>query len=526
MNLCRQLGHYSVRHLKVIVLALCSMTPYAHAEDWAYTLRPGDDLWSIARTFCGLASAAEQIAQHNGINDPANVRAGERVNIPIELLVFEPASAKVVETSGIVTISRGASRTVQQVPARPGDILRMGNQLVTEVGFAVVEFADGSQLSLAPHSSVLFNKLTRFGPAGMIDTHLRFTYGRGRAVVQPQNQGDRFRIGTPGGIAAVRGTEFRVGHSGDTGQPLSTAETLEGHIQFDHSGGAYEVPAGFGVSVSNDGAVREALLPAPTWPDNYSTISLGQQVTWLGVANAEGYIVSWLTNDSLGSIVSQSKTTRTSAIADVDIGDYLFTVRAIAPSGIEGLDATRQLSVRTLAPQGLSVSGNTSGETTLEWTYPEPNASFDVTLNGPKESRSFKANGSSTTLILASGAYQWTVQAAESEPSHTHEFTLRPQRIRELAIQQHRKTLDLSWQPVDEPNASYEIVLTHSSDNTKTKRVEVTAPSTSIEVPRFGKYQISITAHVNGQTSLPLVEEVNVRRQPWWLFGIAALFLL
>ena len=58
----------------------------------------------------------------------------------------------------------------------------MGDSLIVRAGSVLVEFADGSDLAIEPDSRVLFNKLTVFGPAGMVDTHLRFAYGRATSV--------------------------------------------------------------------------------------------------------------------------------------------------------------------------------------------------------------------------------------------------------------------------------------------------------------------------------------------------------
>ena len=66
--------------LKLALLLLgCSAFLPVHADDWLYTIRPGDELWSIAQTYCGSARAAEEIARHNGIADATRIRAGERI---------------------------------------------------------------------------------------------------------------------------------------------------------------------------------------------------------------------------------------------------------------------------------------------------------------------------------------------------------------------------------------------------------------------------------------------------------------
>ena len=59
-------------------------------EDWFYTLRPGDDLWQIALRYCGSGNQATAIAAHNGLQNPTQLRAGQRIAIPVAWLAFAP----------------------------------------------------------------------------------------------------------------------------------------------------------------------------------------------------------------------------------------------------------------------------------------------------------------------------------------------------------------------------------------------------------------------------------------------------
>ncbi len=55
------------------------------------------------------------------------------------------------------------------------------------------------------------DSLGSFDASGMVDTSVRLKKGRVENRVAPQKPDSRYRIITPAAVAAVRGTEFRVG---------------------------------------------------------------------------------------------------------------------------------------------------------------------------------------------------------------------------------------------------------------------------------------------------------------------------
>lgn len=255
----------------------------AAAADWTYGVRPGDDLWRLAAKYCGSTSFAMRIARHNGLSSPKALQAGTRLNIPVDWLVRQPADVTVLSISGTVRLDNGQ-------PLATGDRVQMGQSVVTDDGFAVVQFADGSQLEIGQHSEVLFNILTAFGDTGMVDTHLRFYRGRGAARVIKRETPSKFRIWTPTGIAAVRGTDFRVGTTGAGSAAKSRIETVSGAVDFEQPAETLDLPAGFGAIASQTGSSKEQLLVAPT-VENTSRVlwQPDQSVRWQPVAEAGRY---------------------------------------------------------------------------------------------------------------------------------------------------------------------------------------------------------------------------------------------
>ncbi|CAE7458919.1 phoR [Symbiodinium pilosum] len=348
------------RALRCIFVTLVLLAaPASWGDDWLYTVRPGDKLWDIAENYCGSGRLAQVIADHNGLANSAQLQAGQRIAIPTTLLAFSPSNATIVQVTGDIVILQNNG---SQSPAQAGDAVNMGDYVISSKGAALVSFADGSQISIAPDSKVLFNKLTAFGPAGMVDTHLRFTYGQGEATVKPQNRGDRFRIQTPEGIAAVRGTQFRVGRiNRDEGPMVSTTETLEGLVAYSGQGQSTDVPAGFGVAASSSGVVKEALLVAPVFNKLPEQVTAGTTLSWQALAGAEDYVVEWARQAQPG-IVYASTTTSATQIQPPQIpGAYLLSVRGVSSSRIQGNNARQAINVLNPAPTDLNESVRVDG---------------------------------------------------------------------------------------------------------------------------------------------------------------------
>ncbi len=508
--------------LLLLLISLCCQ-PAAFADDWQYTLRPGDDLWTIARDYCGSGNLAQAIADHNGVGDVSALRAGQRLAIPTAWLVFAPATATVIEASADARILRSAPAGTS-VPARAGDLLDMGDRIVTGEGGVLVEFADTSQLAVQPNSEVLFNKLTAFGPAGMVDTHLRFAYGRGSARVQPQSRGDRFRIQTPQGIAAVRGTEFRVGHRRDDN--ASNSETLEGLVAFLQSNQSTELPAGFGVAASAQGVIKETLLDAPQWVDQNPTTSEQATVRWQAVPGAETYVVSWAQGNAPDIIVSEFITTTNSATVTVPPGDYRLGVRGVSGNNIEGYDAYRMLGVKNLPPVLQPVDARLAGRVEFAWQHAQPGDTFELTLDADHfdNPQIISVENSSHSTSLAAGNYRWRVQASDSAASAVQAFTLTPSAPQNLRVKRRDKTLMLRWE-ADDLTATHRIRLRRVDDGTI---IEETATGTSIEitVPRYGEYQLELASLENSLQSETLSYTVQVFKRPWWMSLLIPLIAL
>ena len=511
-----------------IVVVLLLLSPAVMADDWAYTLRPGDDLWTVARQYCGSTKRAEDIARHNQLGNPATVRAGTRINIPTRWLAFAPSRAQVISVSGDVQYRPYQRNNTRAVAAN--DYLNMGDVVITGAGSAEVAFADGSTLVIAPHSQILFNKLTAFGPAGMVDTHLRFFQGEGEARVRPQNLGDRFRIQTPEGIAAVRGTVFRVGHEVNTvGADRSRAETLEGAIAFTpKNANDVDLPQGFGAVASGQAVTKESLLPAPDWstPDR-ATYAPEDIVQWQAVPGAAAYVVSWYNQSTPNVISEQIQVDDTSSPFAVEPGQYHMQVRAVSKAGLHGFNAQRDVTLLFPAPdQQLVLGADTDEEIReiqLRWTYPS-DSTFQVALTTADQSTTYTTSDSHLFLELPPGSYSWQVSAQGTRASEANEFTLAPPPVKALTANGKPRHLEFSWAALTQAT-QYQVTL-HNAAGELVDQAITEGPAYHAEVDAPGTYTFSVTATQNGVTGQPASIEATTARSHWWLLLLALPVLL
>lgn len=137
--------------------------------------------------------------------------------------------------------------------AQLGDRLRNRDVVATSANTrAALRFTDdGSILRINPGSQV---RLTSGDERGAVVRTLQLEFGEVWARVNRRN-GSEFRIQTPAGVAAVKGTEFlvRIDSAGGT-----TVITLEGVVEFFNEAGRTDVRAGQRASAGSQSDAPEA----------------------------------------------------------------------------------------------------------------------------------------------------------------------------------------------------------------------------------------------------------------------------
>ena len=381
-SVCRPKLIFRCSTLTYALLVSCLMCagPNAYGEDWLYTVRPGDKLWNLAERFCGTHQRWPDLARHNQLTVPERLQPGSQLRFPIEWLKNAPVSAEVSFVRGTVTTKTQAASTSQA--ARLGDQLNIGAQLQTAANsFASVRFADASELHLGPESEVLFDTLTGFGDTGMVDTRLRLTRGSSRSTVnERRGPGSVFRITTPLGVAAVRGTDFRT----RVGSDVAFVEMADGRLGFAGvGGGQFALEDGEGLVADPTGVKVEELLPGPQFDSLGPTQATYQPLRWKTVAGAQAYAVEARSGARPTEVLARYRTQQTSVdLSGLAAGAYRFVLRAVSVSGLEGRETQADLSliVQLPPPTGLSSQPNRGQGLQLRWREEPAAEAYEVVL--------------------------------------------------------------------------------------------------------------------------------------------------
>ena len=318
--------------------------PDAIADEWVYTVRRGDNLWSLAREFLADGQYLEQVRERNHVRDPLTLRPGTRLRIPFAWLKAQPVSATLVAVSGDVRVERSGGAAFA---APAGTSLQRGDAVVAaQAASATVQFADGSKLAIASGSRVVFDTLTEYGPAGMVDTRVRLERGRAWSRVNPGgSRRGRYRLVTPAATAVARGTEFRV--EADPASDTTDTETLEGTVRAQNEAGQADVAEGFGVRIQR-GAAPSApapLLAAPVWEGPLTLTRLPARIDLPAVSGAVSYRVEISADAEFTTYAYEATTANPLRGFGLPDGRYFLRARGIAATGLEGRDAVTSLVI-------------------------------------------------------------------------------------------------------------------------------------------------------------------------------------
>jgi len=331
----------------LIGLFSAGFAPKAAAADWLYTVRPGDRLWTLADKYCGAHTYWQALAKHNELTQPTRLVPGSTLRFPLDWLIEVPAAVQVIYTLGDTRYLLAGSTEAKKLMR--GDSLSIGQTLITGAdSYASVQFADSSIMRIGPDAEVVFDTLSAYRDTGMVDSRVRINRGAGSSEVRPQNgPGSVYRISTPLGVAAVRGTEFRTRSNADA----SFVETTGGLVEYISQAGSTDVAKGLGLKSSSAGVVVEKLLDPPVL--NASRPYGGHEsLEWAGLAGAANYLVQVYSGPDLAEILSGASVASPEyALASLAPGSYVFGVRGIAASGLQGYEATQALTIHASLAQ-------------------------------------------------------------------------------------------------------------------------------------------------------------------------------
>lgn len=233
------------------------------AEEWSYTVRPGDNLWNLTERHLTSMNYVARLQQMNNVKNPYVIPPGTRLRIPVAWTrITQDAHARIINVYGTARVIRPQDGIV---PATLGMQLSAGDRIQSENdSFVTVEFADQSQMRMQDNTTVRLDDLKIFGDLGLVDTLVHLEEGRTESAVPKDSTiGTRFRIQTPSAISSVRGTDFRVGTLNE--QSATTSKVLDGSVEVSGERKAVKVSGGFDTvtSVGTQPAPPVKLLPPP-----------------------------------------------------------------------------------------------------------------------------------------------------------------------------------------------------------------------------------------------------------------------
>ncbi|HRO59024.1 MAG TPA: FecR domain-containing protein, partial [Burkholderiaceae bacterium] len=339
------------------VLALSSAPAAAqHARapaggEFVYRMQPGDNPWDLSERLLDGMHRWQPLVRLNGFSEPTSLLPGTLVRIPRAWLRREPSHLTIESAYGAVSIATGDGVSRDAVA---GSRLAAGMWLRTAANSsATLSAADGSKILVLPESEIVFTRLTQSialtgaGFAGTaddttdIEVGLLLLKGAVENAVRPIAPGGRgrFEIRTPAGVAAVRGTEYRVASD----ERATRTETLTGAVALQNERGRVLLESAEGslVAPGKRPEPPTPLLPEPKIDELPELIErLPLDLALPPVAGASAYRSQFAVDARFETVVSDElvETARVRARA-LDDGEYLLRVRAADAHGIEGLSA-------------------------------------------------------------------------------------------------------------------------------------------------------------------------------------------
>lgn len=337
----------NLRRLACVSLITLLGFTQAHAEEWQYTVKDGDNLWDIAEDFLIDMRYWRKLQQHNQITEPRSLRPGSVLSIPISWSVVKPATALVVQMNGTVNVTPGNSTNESGLEL--GQRLNVGDKIATGEGASItLKFPDASSLVLRENSELIIETLETYGKEDGFNTQLHLQRGRTETQANPEKRNStRFEIHTPSATAAVRGTVYRVNaESADS----TASEVVEGRVAVQNTMGATDVPGGYGTRVMKDAPPTPpvALLPPATLEDLPAVFErLPIRHRFQNAIGAEAFrvqVAEAATTDFSELLVDETAQAGL-GIPDLPDGDYRLLVRGIDDHGLEGNDSVSQFRV-------------------------------------------------------------------------------------------------------------------------------------------------------------------------------------
>jgi len=519
-------------HTRLLLVAACLSLPVAAApavQYHTYRTAEGDSLIRIGEDLLRNPADWRRVQRVNRIANPRRIPVGTTIRIPLEMMRYDPVTARVTQVRGQVS-SRG-------VALGEGTAIRSGDQVETaEDGSTTIELADGSRLTLQPKSRMRVDTLGVLRGTQQQDASLTLSSGRVESRAAPQRgPAARYRIVTPTAAVGVRGTQFRVG----AGDDATRAEVTEGAVAVDGAQASVKLPAGYGV-VAGPGGVEKPieLLRAPAIAEGARLQERTLvRIPFAPIDGAGAYRAQVALDADFRAIVTQSVFKSNEAkFGDLADGDYHVRVRAIDAAGLEGRDADLafRLKARPEPPFGSfpQHKGKLRADTVgFVWTKPAEAQRYafqlatDETFATPLITRDDLTEPKlALTEKLAPADYVWRLRSIRADGDQgpwgdVQRFQLRPPPANPEPAKIDDKNLSFTWPA--EPEQRFEFQL--ARDTAFTNLVEsrtLHEASITLPKPEAGMYYMRVRATdpdgFVGPWTATQTTEVPPGK-PWWL---------
>lgn len=460
---------------------LLSISPGASlAQEWIYTVRPGDNLWDLSKKYLIHTGYHLRLQTLNNIQFPKRLSPGQRLRFPVAWLKIQPSSVKVITAQG--NAEAILARTGKTVPIDEGTRLQAGDAIRTGPEASItLQFADGSEFLVLPNSHVVMDSISAYGDTGMVDTRLRLPRGRLNGQIAPRKgPGTRFEIQTPAAISAVRGTDYRISMTPKTSQ--SQTEVLTGKVAVQGANRSRTVPEGFGTftEIGKPPAPPIRLLPPP---DLTQLTPLFDRVPFAftipALEKAVAYRLQIASTRQFQTVLFDRvfDTPQMTASEPRQDGNYVLRVRGIDAQGLEGNDAYLAFELDAFPEPPVLLKPEPDEvvrvqQPSFAWSQPTVAKQYHFQV---AENESFEApfidfpdyseGGFTTETDLDPGTYYWRIATVDKTDekgpfSDPQSFTVKPPppspALEEPAIDE--STLTLRWRQ-GPPGQNYEFQL-------------------------------------------------------------------
>ncbi len=329
------------------VLLMCGISSVTLAEDWLYTMKPGDTVWDISHTMLKDWRYWDDILRHNNISNAATIRPGTKIAIPLYIVREELSEVRVESAVGKVEVIF-ANRD-KRLPLKPGMALSAGDRVITgEKSTVLFSLEDKSSILLQEQSELEFTRLKTLGGGShkSMDVRLNAHHGRLNMHANPLHVPDsRYEILTVSANSAIRGTNFRIGIEKES----SRTEVLDGLVSVGNAYGSVDVPTNFGTVAQKGSPPREPvkLLSAPNLDKFPALVKYLPTVVPLNtLEHAQRYRVQ-IAQDQDFLEIQLDRVVKGQLMLDQRLADgaYYVRVRGVDANGLEGNNAVRKFRI-------------------------------------------------------------------------------------------------------------------------------------------------------------------------------------